>query len=39
MAFWDDASQTIVIFDPYRVDQGTAFIPDHGLRYFLEEIK
>ena len=39
MAFWDDASQTIVIHDPYRVDQGTAFIPDHGLQYFLEEIK
>lgn len=33
-AFWDDGTQTIVIFDPTNVDGGTFFRPDEGRAYF-----
>lgn len=33
-AFWDDATQTIVIVDPRNPDFGTAFTPADGKAYF-----
>ena len=35
-AFWDDATGTIVIFDPTNPDLGTAFPPDDGYQFFLD---
>jgi RHS repeat-associated protein len=33
-AYWDDASQTVVIRNPSAVDGGTAFKPNQGKTYF-----
>jgi filamentous hemagglutinin len=33
-AFWDDASGTVVIYDPNSPDLGTAFKPSRGRTYF-----
>jgi len=33
-AFWDDASQTVVIRDPNHPDMGTAFRPGNGRAYY-----
>jgi len=38
-AFWDDATGTIVVHDPGRVDGGTAFRPPDGRWYFDNEIE
>ncbi len=33
-AYWDEATQSVVIRDPSRVDLGTVFRPEMGRRYF-----
>jgi hypothetical protein len=35
-AFWDDATDTVVIFNPADPDLGTAFPPDDGYQFFLD---
>jgi len=39
MAYWDDATGTVVIHDPQSPDLGTAFRPSAGKRYFTDELK
>jgi hypothetical protein len=41
IAFWDDASETITIYDPNHVDLGTSFKPqeDLGKTYFYQRFK
>ena len=34
IAYWDDLSKTIVIYDPSSGDLGTAFRPQNGRAYF-----
>lgn len=34
VAFWDDETETVVIYDPSGADDGTAFQPDEGVDYF-----
>ncbi len=34
IAYWDDSSGTVVIFDPNSPDLGTAFRPPNGRAYF-----
>lgn len=34
VAYWDSTFAAIVIVDPNHPDQGTAFIPSRGKRYF-----
>jgi RHS repeat-associated protein len=38
-AYWDDASQSVVIRDPRAPDGGTAFTPVAGKAYFNNELK
>ena len=38
-AWWDDASGTVVIFDPKNRDLGTAFRPSGGRDYFDNRLK
>ena len=37
-AWWNDSHQTVVIFDPNHADLGTAFKPDDGYQYFLDNV-
>ncbi|WP_077927560.1 hypothetical protein [Wohlfahrtiimonas populi] len=39
VAFWDDASGTLIIFDPRSKDKGTAFRPKNGKSYFDNDIR
>jgi RHS repeat-associated protein len=34
VAFWDDETETVVIYDPSGPDDGTAFQPPEGVDYF-----
>ena len=34
IAYWDDATGTVIIYNPHASDLGTAFQPDNGIRYF-----
>jgi RHS repeat-associated protein len=34
IAYWDEATQTVVIYDPSRADLGTVFRPTNGRAYF-----
>jgi hypothetical protein len=37
-AFWDNATNSIIIRDPKSMDGGAIFIPKRGINYFLKEI-
>lgn len=34
IAYWNDAQNSLVIFDPKSVDNGTTFVPDNWKNYF-----